>query len=84
MAEVSLGGGKNLPGGGEKIARYLSQFYAFLHNSTNLRPLFWHFRHMVSIKNIKYTFKIFLFIFYLLYESLVPRNVLGAGGAETP
>ena len=43
VAEMSLGGGENLPGGGEKIARYipfLSAFFAFLHNITNLRPHF--------------------------------------------
>ena len=42
VAEISSGGGENFAGGGEKIARYipfLSVFFAFQHNITNLRPL---------------------------------------------
>ena len=40
VAEISSGGGTNLPGSGDKIARFFSAFFTFLHNITNLRPIF--------------------------------------------
>ena len=56
-----------LPGGGRDI------FRRWRYNITNLRPLF--------VDDILDTF--FLFVFYLLYASFVPRNVLVQGGSKS-
>ena len=80
------GVGKNLPEGGKKIARYppfTSAFFAVLHNITNLRPLFDILYTCYKEIHKIYLFNFFLFVFYLLYASLIPSDVLGLRGVKT-
>ena len=85
VAEISSGGGENLPGGGEKkLASFPSAFFYFpTHYITNLRPLFYILDLFYKeIHKIYIFLSFFLFVFYVLYASLVPLNVLGSGGSK--
>ena len=86
VAEISSGGGENLPGGGEKIARYPPSTQRFLLSThiTNLRPLFYILDTCYKEIHEIYTFLLFLIRLLPLYASLIPRNVLGLVGVETP
>ena len=90
MAEISSGGGKNLPGGGEKIVRYAFLSKLFLLSCTTLLI----YAHFVDILNTCYkeiheiycfTFSGSSFIFYTqVWFSVRPRYMGGEGGIETP
>ena len=88
MAEISSGGGENLPGGGEKNlaappSPQAQRFFAFLHTITNLRPLFYIFDSCYKEIHKIYIFFI-LFLVRLLYfiRKFDSLNVLGSGGSK--
>ena len=81
VAEMSSGSGENLPGGGEKIARSPPfSVFCFFTQHFSFTPTFFYIldTRCKEIHKI-YFLKFVLFIFYLLYASLVSRR-----GAETP
>ena len=83
VAEISSAGGENLPGGGEKIARYPPSPQCFLFSYKTLL-IYAHLTFDILDTWYKEIHKIYYFAFscssFIFYTQVrVPRDVLGSG-----